>query len=603
MNKPQMKNFKQVKAQDFGATMKKLFKYLKPYYGYMIIAIIMAMIAGVMTVFTPYLTGKILTYFTIYETNLSATVNIVGNWNVDLLGLLGLIVASGILTAVFNYLQSNILTYVSQHMTYNMRVDLAHKMNKLPLKFFDKYQYGEILSRFSNDVDTVNQTLSQGLSEIFRSISVIISIMTIMFVLNWMLALVVTLTVIISLVSSTFFIKISQKYFRQQATHNGRMLGHVEETYHGHQVIKVFNHEKKSHQVFDGINDDIYQTSWKSQFVSSIMNPVQFFFGNLGYIAVVLVGAFGVISGSIVEAGLILTFVQYTRQINMPIQTIGQTASMLQQTAASAERVFEILEATSELDESQKTKKLSQVKGHIEFKDVYFSYVKGEPVIKNFSAAVKPGQTVAIVGPTGAGKTTIVNLLMRFYEIDKGSIEIDDTSVSDMKREDVRNYFGMVLQDAWIFEGTVLENIMYGSPNATFEEVEEASKAAQTYHFIKSLPGGFDFMLNEDGTNISQGQRQLITISRAMLANRPMLILDEATSSVDTRTEILIQKAMDTLMKNRTSFVIAHRLSTIKNADVIFVMKQGNIIEQGNHEALLQQNGFYAQLYNSQFEQ
>ncbi|HEY8406068.1 MAG TPA: ABC transporter ATP-binding protein [Acholeplasma sp.] len=591
------------KPADFGGTMKRLLGYLRNYWWLIILSGIMAIIAALLSVATPILAGLAITGATQIWKGESSVVKIIdGVWSMELYQLLIFTVLSQLLSSLLSFLQGFSLIGVTQKLTYKMRCDLADKINTLPLSFFDKYKQGDVLSRVTNDVDTINQTLTSSISEIFRSFTLVTAILVIMFILSWPLALVTTATVIISLYVAARFVRLSQKYFRQAAMNNGDMNGHIEEMFHGHQVVKVFNHQAQAKKEFDEINDRIYETSWKSQFISSIMIPVQFFFTNLAYIGIAGIGGYLVLI-NLMQIGFIYTYVQFARQVSQPIQQIGQTASILQQTAAAAERIFFLLDAPSEPDESHKTAKLEHVKGHVVFEDVYFSYVEGTEVIKGFSAEVKPGQTVAIVGPTGAGKTTMVNLLMRFYEINKGRILIDGIDIKDMKKEEVRSKFGMVLQDTWIFDGTVLENIKYGTEHATMEEVEEATKAAQTHHFIHSLQDGYNFHLQEDGMNISAGQRQLITISRAMLADKPMLILDEATSNVDTRTEILIQKAMDKLMEDRTSFVIAHRLSTIKNADMIFVMRNGNIIEQGNHESLLAQNGFYAELYNSQFDE
>ena len=605
------------KANNFWGTIKRIIAYLNKDAYVMIISAVLASIAALLSVYTPFIAGKALTSLTDIWSGGDGVVIVMNRIDFWFFGnnlffipevtmgfytLLLVTLISAALTSLLNYTQGYLLIGITQKLTYKMRADLAVKINKLPLNFYDKYKFGDVLSRVTNDVDTINQTLTQSLSDMFRSFTLIFAILVIMFVMNWQLALITTLCTLISLWVAGRFVKISQKYFVQAAQNTGDMNGHVEEVYHGHQVVKVFNHQKKAKAEFTEINERIYQTSWKSQFISSIMIPVQFFFSNLSYIGIAGIGGYLLMKGEL-EIGFIMSYIMYARLVAAPVQSIGQSATVLQQTAASAERIFFLLDAKEEADESNKLKMLENVKGHVTFKDVHFSYVPETPVIQGFSADIKPGQMVAIVGPTGAGKTTIVNLLMRFYEINSGEILIDGVNIKDMKREELRNYFGMVLQDTWIFEGTVLENIKYGSENASFEDVERAAKAAQTLHFIHSLPDGFNFMLSEDGLNISAGQRQLITISRAMLRDNPMLILDEATSSVDTRTEILIQKAMDELMKGRTAFVIAHRLSTIKNADVIFVMRNGNIIEQGNHEELLAQNGYYAELYNSQFDE
>lgn len=595
-----------VQVADFSGTMKRLFRYLGKNWIILLIAALFAIVSGIISTIVPIFVGNALSsLYNLYKGG-NGVINIIPEYlNFEVyLGLwqtLNLIVIFAFLSSLLGYLQGYMLIGITQRLTYKMRSDLADKLNTLPLSFFDKFSYGDILSRMTNDVDIINQTLSSNIIEIFRAFTLIVAIVTFMFVLRWEMAIIAVVMVVLSFLVAARFVKISQKFFMQQAKNSGDMNGHVEEHYNGHLIVKVFGYEEKALTNFNEINERIYDTSWKAQFVSGIMMPVQFFFSNMAYIIVAIVGGYLVMDGKILP-GLILTFVQFMRQVSNPIQTIGQTASVLQMTAASAERVFFILDAESEEDESHKPQMLNGIKGHVVFKDVYFSYDKETPVIQGFNAEIKPGQTVAIVGPTGAGKTTIVNLLMRFYEIDRGEILIDGVNIKDMKRDEVRSYFGMVLQDTWIFEGTVYDNIAYGKENATKEEVIEAAKRSQSHHFIQSLPDAYNFMLSEDGLNISAGQRQLLTISRAMLANKPMLILDEATSNVDTRTEILIQQAMDNLMKNRTAFVIAHRLSTIKNADVIFVMRDGNIIEQGNHQSLIEQNGFYAQLYNSQFE-
>lgn len=595
------------KAQNFWGTLKRLLSYLGSYWVLIGFAALFAVTASIIQTIVPILVGSALSSVSEFYQGRPDIINIFPEYlglqlNMGLFDILLWIVLLTLGSSLLNFTQGFMLIGITQRLTFQMRTDLADKINTLPLKFFDKYKYGDVLSRMTNDVDTINQTLTSSIIDMFRSFSIVISIITFMIILRWEMAAVAIVTVIVSLIVASRFIKISQKYFVRQAAYNGNMNGHVEENYNGHLVVKAYNHQKQSKAEFDDINEKIYDTSWKSQFISGIMVPIQFFFANIGYISIALIGGFLVMNGQMLP-GLILTFVQFMRLVSHPIQNIGQSATVLQMTAASAERIFFILDADSEEDESHKELRLEKVKGAVEFKDVYFRYVEDTPVIKGFNAKIEPGQTVAIVGPTGAGKTTMVNLLMRFYEIDSGSITIDGVDIRDMKRDEVRSQFGMVLQDSWIFEGTVHENISYGSTNKTMDDIEKAARNAQTHHFIHSLPNSYDFLLNEDGLNISQGQRQLITISRVMLADKPMLILDEATSSVDTRTEILIQKAMDRLMTGRTSFVIAHRLSTIKNADVIFVMRDGNIVEQGNHDQLLEQDGFYAELYNSQFEE
>ncbi len=601
------------KASDFKGTMRKLLKYLRPYRFQIMFAGFMAITAALLSVLAPWFLGLITSEVARAYVAASGQFNALEFGLVDIvfgirlsIGEIALsIVLIHISSALLNYFQSFLLIGMTQNLTYSMRRELSAKLNTLPLKFFDKEQFGDLLGRMTNDVETINATLTQSISEIFRSIALIIGIFVIMSFLSLPLMGIVLVTTIGSFFAARQFVRLSQKYFRSQAKSYGELNGHIEETYSGHTVVKVFNHQNKSHQIFDRINDDLYKTSVKSQFISGIMMPVQFFFGNLAYISIAVVGALLVLSSHpwlAIEVGIIQTFIQYTRQINQPVQQIGSIANVLQSTAAAAERIFGLLHQEDESPERDDLTTIKHIKGHVVFHDVHFGYHEDIDVIKGFSAEVKPGQKVAIVGPTGAGKTTMVNLLMRFYEIKSGSITIDGIDIKDMKRSDVRALFGMVLQDTWLFEGSVRENIMYGSLEKSETEMIESARLSQSHHFIESLSNGYEFLLSEGGSNISQGQRQLLTISRAMLADRPMLILDEATSSVDTRTEVLIQHAMEALMQNRTSFVIAHRLSTIKDADIIFVMNDGNIIEQGNHQELLSKNGFYAKLYYSQFD-
>ncbi|MFU8792421.1 MAG: ABC transporter ATP-binding protein [Acholeplasmataceae bacterium] len=595
------------KPQDFKGTMKKLGNYLKPYYAKIIFAGSLAIIASILTVLSPWLLGLITSEIAdaFQESRPMGYINPIGSLSFSIGELALVIIGIYLLSSLFNYFQSFMLIGMTQNLTYQMRKDLSSKINRLPLSYFDSQSFGDVLGRMTNDVETINQTLTQSISEIFRSMTLLIGIFVMMILLSPILTGIVFVTTIMSLLVARRFVKLSQGYFRKQAKSYGDLNGHIEETYSGHTVVKVFNHQQKSYQQFEEINAELFNSSVKSQFISGIMFPVQFFIGNLAYIAIAVVGSLLVLSTNpliAIRVGIIQSFIQYTRQINQPIQQIGSIANVLQSTAAASERIFNLLEESEEIKDPEDLENIQKVKGHVVFKDVHFGYLKDVEVIKGFSAEIKPGQKVAIVGPTGAGKTTIVNLLMRFYELNSGSIEIDGVDIKQMKRSDVRSLFGMVLQDTWLFEGTILENIQYGSTHKTKEDIKEAAILAQTHHFIESLPDGYDFRLNESGYNISQGQRQLLTISRAMLADKPMLILDEATSSVDTRTEVLIQRAMEALMKNRTSFVIAHRLSTIKDADVIFVMNDGNIVEQGNHIDLLEKNGFYANLYYSQFD-
>lgn len=505
-----------------------------------------------------------------------------------------------LLSAAFSYAQGWIMTGISQKITYRFRRDISEKINRMPLKYFDSRTHGEVLSRVTNDVDMIGQTLNQSLSQMVTSITMIIGILFMMFSISWQMTLVSLLILPISMGLIGTIVKKTQKYFIAQQSTLGKLNGHVEEIYSGHNVMKAFNGEERSINTFKDINTELYDSAWKSQFLSGLMMPLMTFVGNLGYVAVSVLGGYLAINGKI-NVGDIQAFIQYVRQFNQPIAQVANIVNVLQSTAAAAERVFEFLDEEEEIAEKADAKPLINVEGHVDFEDVVFGYNKEKIIIQGFTEDIKPGQRVAIVGPTGAGKTTMINLLMRFYDVNSGSIKIDGVDIRELKRADLRKLFGMVLQDTWLFNGSIRENIKYGKLGATDEEMIAASKAALVDHFVHSLPGGYDMELNEEASNISQGQKQLLTIARAMLANPPMLILDEATSSVDTRTEALIQRAMENLMKGRTSFVIAHRLSTIKDADLILVMKDGNIIEQGNHKELLARKGFYEELYNSQF--
>jgi ATP-binding cassette subfamily B multidrug efflux pump len=563
----------------------------------------MSILSSLLTVIAPWLLGLMTTEIAeaFIQNRSVGSIYITSQIALTIPSLALIVLLGYSLGGILAYLQSFILTGMTQNLTFEMRKEIAKKINNLPLSHFDKQSFGDVLGRSTNDIETISATINQSLSEVFRAVTLLLGVLIIMFVLNWLLSLVVIFTSIVSFLVAAIFVKLSQKYFRSQAKSVGDMSGHVEEMFNGHRIVKVFNHQKKALKDFDKINEKIRYSTMRSQFISGIMFPMQFFIGNVGYILIGAVGSFLVLSGSI-KVGLIQTFVTYTRQINQPIQSLSSIAAVLQSTAAAAERIFDLLESDEEQKDPENSVKIKKFKGHVVFEDVHFSYVKGTEVIKGFNADISPGQTVAIVGHTGAGKTTMVNLLMRFYDIESGRILIDDIDIKTMSRNDVRSLFGMVLQDTWLFEGTIYENINYGSKEKNQEDVYNAAKMAQSHHFIESHPGGYNFELMEAGANISQGQQQLITISRAMLANRPMLILDEATSSVDTRTEVLIQNAMDKLMSKRTSFVIAHRLSTIKNADLILVMEEGNIVEQGTHKQLIDSNGHYAKLYNAQFD-
>lgn len=505
-----------------------------------------------------------------------------------------------LLSAALRYLESWIMTNVTQKVTFQMRRDISLKINRLPLSYFDKQTYGEVLSRVTNDVDTISQTLNQSLSQIVSAVVMIAGIVAMMLSISWQMTVVALLVLPVSMGFVLLIAKKSQVQFTRQQTELGELNGHIEEMYAGHQVMRVFNGQARSLAKFTAINNQLHVSAWKSQFLSGLMWPIMNFVGNLGYVGVAVLGGWLAINGRL-QVGDIQAFIQYMRQFNQPIEQTANIANVLQSTAAAAERVFEFINEPEETREGRDLVKLEKVKGGVEFDNVTFGYNPDEPVIKGLSARVKPGQRVAIVGPTGAGKTTLVNLLMRFYEINSGAIKIDGIDIRQMKRSDVRQMFGMVLQDTWLFSGTIRDNLRYGRPDASDDELITTAKEAHVDHFVRSLPGGYDMVLDEEATNISQGEKQLLTIARAMLAKTPMLILDEATSSVDTRTEVLIQQAMDRLMKGKTSFVIAHRLSTIRDADLILVVKDGNIIEQGTHQALLNQHGFYAELYNSQF--
>ena len=514
--------------------------------------------------------------------------------------VVSLLIGLYILSAIFRYIQTWLMTQVTQTVTFRMRRQLSEKINRLPLSYFDKQTYGEVLSRVTNDVDTISQTLNQSLSQIVSSTVMVLGILAMMFSISWQMSLVALLVLPLAGGVITLIAKSSQKQFLRQQTQLGELNGHIEEMYGGHQVMRVFNGQKKSLAKFSRVNDQLQESAWKAQFLSGLIYPIMNFIGNIGYVIMAILGGWLAINGWL-KIGDIQAFIQYIDQFNQPLVQVANIANVLQSTAAAAERVFEFLDEPEEQAEGKDLVKLAHVKGEVEFDNVVFGYKPDQTIIKGLSAHIKPGQRVAIVGPTGAGKTTLVNLLMRFYEINSGAIKIDGVDIRQMKRCDVRQMFGMVLQDTWLFNGTIRQNLLYGNPTASEEEMVATAKEAHVDHFVRSLPGGYDMMLGEEATNISQGEKQLLTIARAMLARTPMLILDEATSSVDTRTEVLIQKAMDKLMQGKTSFVIAHRLSTIRYADLILVVRDGNIIEQGKHDELLKQNGFYAELYNSQF--
>jgi len=588
------------KAVDFKGTMAKLVKYLSVYRWQLVTVILFAIASTVFMIVGPKILGKATTkLFEGIVAKFSGTgtgVDFVYIGNI-LLMLTGLYVIS----AVFSYIQGWIMTSVSMKVTYKFRQDIAEKINRIPLRYFDGTNQGEVLSRVTNDVDTVSQTLNQGMTQIITSVTTVLGVLVMMFSISWIMTLVAIVILPISALLIMVVVKRSQKYFKQQQDYLGHVNGHIEEMFGGHVVMKAFNGEERSIQKFNGLNGTLYESAWKSQFFSGLMMPMMNFVGNLGYVAMAIMGGWLAIRGTI-TVGDIQAFIQYVRSFTQPIAQIANISNVMQQTAAAAERVFEFLAVPEEVAETANPVQLAKVQGHVEFKDVHFGYNPEKVIINDFCADIQPGQKVAIVGPTSAGKTTMVKLLMRFYDVISGSIKVDGHDIRDFNRGDLRDKFGMVLQDAWLYNGSIMENIRYGRLDASDEEVYRAAKAANVDHFIRTLPDGYNMVLDEETGNISQGQKQLLTIARAILSDPSILILDEATSSVDTRTEVLIQKAMDGLMHGRTSFIIAHRLSTIRNADHILVMNNGDIVEQGKHEELLAKNGFYAEIYNSQFE-
>ncbi len=590
------------KPKDFKGTMRKLIRYLKPYHLLIFLVLIFAIISTVSGVFAPKILGDI-TNKIVAGVEAMKDLNSSQNKGIDfaaILHLIKILIAVYLIDILFSYLQRWIMTGITQKVTFNLRKDISVKINKLPFSYFEKQTYGDILSRVTNDVDTVSQNFNQGLIQIVTATTTIIGILVMMIIISWQLTLVAVIILPISFILASFIIKKSQKYFLNHQISLGKINGHIEEMFSGHTIVKAFNGEEKSIATFRKINNKLYENAWKSNFFSGLLHPILNFIENSGFVAVSVLGGWLAIKGKM-TIGSIQAFIQYLTQFTRPIIQTANISNVFQATAAAAERVFEFLEEEEEVPETSQPVLLKKVNGKVEFINVVFGYTPDKIVIKNFNAEIQPGQKVAIVGPTGAGKTTIVNLLMRFYDVNEGAIKIDGVDIRDLKRSDLRKLFGMVLQDTWLFSGTIEENIAYGKPNATHEEVVRAAQAAYADHFIRTLPKGYQMEISEKADNISQGEKQLLTIARAMLANAPMLILDEATSSVDTRTEALIQLAMDKLMKGRTSFIIAHRLSTIRNADLILVMNDGSVVEQGTHKQLLSQNGFYASLYNSQF--
>jgi ATP-binding cassette, subfamily B, multidrug efflux pump len=573
-------------------SLKQLISYCNSYIPIISVALILAMLGALFNIFGPELLSQITDYITeglMTKIDLDAVVNVA----MVLAFLYGL-------GFIFNYIQGYIMATVTQRVSKNLRTEISTKINRLPLKYFDSTSTGDVLSRVTNDVDMIGQTMNQSLSTLVSAVTMFVGSLIMMFFTNWIMALSAILSTIIGFVLMTFIISKSQKYFAEQQKELGKLNGHIEEIYSGHNVVKVYNGENEAKETFHNINTRLYNSAWKSQFMSGLMMPLMMFVGNFGYVVVCLVGAILAVN-DVISFGVIVAFMIYIRLFTQPLSQMAQAATNLQATAAASERVFEFLAEKELANEREKSYRLEDAKGDVEFRHVQFGYSEDKMVINNFSATAKAGQKVAIVGPTGAGKTTLINLLMRFYEVNGGEILIDGVPVSQLTRGNIHELFCMVLQDTWLFEGTIRENIVYSRKGVTNEQVEEACKAVGLHHFIKTLPNGYDTVL-DDKANLSAGQKQLITIARAMVEDAPLLILDEATSSVDTRTELLIQEAMDKLTVGKTSFVIAHRLSTIKNADLILVMKDGDIIESGKHQELLLKNGFYADLYNSQFE-
>ena len=600
------------KAKDFKGTMSKLLQYLGVYKISIIIVCIFAIISTVFTIIGPKILGKATDELfsgimgQITGSGISVNFTRIGQILLTLLALYSI-------SAIFSYVQGFIMSNVTTKVSYNLRRDINVKMHTLPFSYYDKTTHGEILSRVSNDVETISHTLSQSLSQIITSTTALIGTIVMMLTISWKLTLVAFIVIPLSLITVMFIVKKSQSYFRNQQKYLGNLNGHVEEMYGAHVIVKAFNGQKESNETFEKSNSALYKTGWKANFLSGLMMPITGFIGNIGYVIVCIFGGYLAVNGSI-SVGGIQSFIQYVRSFMQPISQVANISNILQQTVAAAERVFEFLDEKSEVSDVENaltvnradepdTQSNVHIEGIVDFDNVKFSYNEENTVIHNFSANLEKGQKVAIVGPTGAGKTTIVKLLMRFYDVNEGSIKIDGHDIRLFSRNELRSLFGMVLQDTWLFNGTISDNIKYGKLDATNEEVQNAAKAAQVHHFVRTLPDGYDMVLNEEVNNVSAGQKQLLTIARAILADPEILILDEATSSVDTRTEIMIQKAMDNLMKGRTSFIIAHRLSTIKNADLILVMREGDIVEQGTHEELLAACGFYKTLYDSQFDE
>ena len=589
------------KAKDFKGTIAKLFRYLKPYYFKLVVVIIFAAASTVFSIVGPKILAKATDKL---SEGIMAKVSGTGGIDFEYIAyIIWILVGLYLVSALFSYIQGFITSTISQRVAYDLRTSISKKMDRMPLSYFDRHTSGDILSRVTNDIDTIAQSLNQSMSQVITSSVTVVGIFIMMLSISPQMTIIAVCVLPVSMLLISIVMKRSQKYFAKQQQALGDVNGHIEEMYGGNNVVKAFNGEEASVKQFDEYNDSLYESAWKSQFFSGLMQPITNFVGNVGYVAVCLLG--GVLAGGgNISIGDIQAFIQYVRQFNQPISQLAQTMNMLQSTAAAAERVFEFLDEEELEKETPKVTKdeLEKIKGSVTFADVNFGYLKDQTIINDFSLHVHSGQTVAIVGPTGAGKTTIVKLLMRFYELNGGTIFIDGKDIRDFACKDLRSLFGMVLQDTWLFNGTIKENLMYSKLDASDQEVQEACKVAYVDHFVQTLEDGYDTVINEESSNISQGQKQLLTIARAFLKDPKILILDEATSSVDTRTEVLIQKGMERLMEGRTSFVIAHRLSTIRDADTIIVMKDGDIVELGNHDSLLEKDGFYASLYRSQFE-
>ncbi len=588
------------KAKDFKGTMKTLFHYLKAYRVAIFFVLLFAVGSTIFSIVGPKISGTITT-----EIFSGIMAKIGGKGGIDFVKigqLLTFLLCLYIGSLLFSFIQGVLMNGVSNKIAYQFRKEISKKMNRMPMKYFDTKTNGEVLSIITNDVDTLSQSLSQSMTQLITSITMLIGVLIMMISISPMMTIAAILILPISLGGIGFIVKKSQKYFVKQQEYLGHINGTIEEVYGGQEIVKAFNGEQKAIDEFNENNDTLYHTAWKSQFLSGLMHPIMMFVGNLGYVMVSVLGGYLTIKNKI-QVGDIVSFTQYVRNFNQPIAQLAQIMSMLQSTAAAAERVFEFLNEEEETKDVENPVSIQNLNGNITFDHVSFGYNDDKVVIKDFNAEIHHGEKIAIVGPTGAGKSTMIKLLMRFYDVNSGSIQIDGHNIKEFRRGDLRSLFGMVLQDTWLFNGTVEENIKYGKLDATLEEVKDACRAASVHHFIKTLPDGYQMVLNEEADNVSGGQKQLLTIARVILADPKILILDEATSSVDTRTEIMIQEAMDQLMEGRTSFIIAHRLSTIKNADLILVMNEGDIVETGNHEALLKKNGFYAKLYNSQFEE